>query len=168
MAAVGDGKMTPGAEAIVRAADRPIRGRCGSRVWGGANTLAQALLHVRATRTPAQVDALVARLRVYTISDQDDAGPWMRREFPALHYIATPSTPDGDQYASPRGPASAATASTGTARARTSRRSPTSGSNANIRSKGPLGKLLSASVLHHEGDTPSFLGLDRQRPGELR
>ena len=32
------------------------------------------------------------------ISDQDDAGPWIRREFPALHYIGLPSTPDGDQY----------------------------------------------------------------------
>jgi len=40
----------------------------------------------------------VAKLRVYSISDQDDAGPWMRREFPGLHYIGLPSTPDGDQY----------------------------------------------------------------------
>ena len=67
-------------------------------MWGGANTLAQALLHVRDTRTPQQLDAFVSKLRVYSISDQDDAGPWIRREFPALHYIAMPSTPDGDQY----------------------------------------------------------------------
>ena len=68
-------------------------------MWGGANTLAQALCTRATTRPPAALDALVAKLRVYTISDQDDAGPWIRREFPALHYIAMPSTPDGDQYA---------------------------------------------------------------------
>ena len=66
--------------------------------WGGTNTLAQALLHTRATRSVAQVNAFLARLRVYSISDQDDAGPWIRREFPSLHYVVMPSTTDGDQY----------------------------------------------------------------------
>ena len=56
MAAVGSGKMSDGAEAIIRAADKPDAVRCGSRVWGGANTLAQALLHVRDTRTPEQAE----------------------------------------------------------------------------------------------------------------
>jgi hypothetical protein len=61
--------------------------------WGGMNTLAQALFDVRATRTP-RGEALVGKLRVYAISDQDDAGPWLRREFPALHYVATPTRDD--------------------------------------------------------------------------
>ena len=38
--------------------------------------------------------------------------------------------------------------------------------NANIRSKGPLGKLYPYPCCIHEGDTPSFLGSDRQRAGE--
>ena len=41
---------------------------------------------------------LIAQLRVYTISDQDHAGPWMRREFPGLFYIVSPSTPDWREY----------------------------------------------------------------------
>ena len=65
-----------------------------------------------------------------------------------------------------RGPASAAIVSTRTRRAPTSRRSPTSGSTRNIRSKGPLGKLYPFPCCIHEGDTPSFLGSDRQRPRE--
>lgn len=76
-------------------------------VWGGANTLAQALLHVRSKPTPAQLEEFIAKLRVYSISDQDDAGPWIRREFPALHSIVMPSTPDGDQYAYATVPATA-------------------------------------------------------------
>ena len=90
MAAVGEGRMTAGAEAIVRAADSTDPRPLWISVWGGANTLAQALWHVRATRPAADLERIVSKLRVYTISDQDDAGPWLRREFPALHYIATP------------------------------------------------------------------------------
>src|SRR6266581_2540586 len=93
LAATGNGKTTEGSQAILRAADRDDPRPLWICIWGGANTLAQALLEVRATRTPEQLAKFVARLRVYSISDQDDAGPWIRREFPALFYIVTPSTP---------------------------------------------------------------------------
>jgi len=36
------------------------------------------------------LDRLVAKLRVYTISDQDDSGPWIRKTFPKLFYIVSP------------------------------------------------------------------------------
>jgi hypothetical protein len=32
----------------------------------------------------------VAKLRVYAISDQDDSGPWIRKNFPRLFYIVSP------------------------------------------------------------------------------
>ena len=97
MAAVGPGKMSAGADLILRAADKNDPRPLWVLGWGGTNTLAQALLQARQTRTSAQLAALVSKLRVYTISDQDDAGPWIRREFPSLHYISMPTTPDGDQ-----------------------------------------------------------------------
>jgi hypothetical protein len=159
MAAVGEGKSSAGADLLLRAADRNDPRPLWISVWGGTNTLAQALFQARATRTPAQLDALIDKLRVYTISDQDDAGPWIRRTFPALHYIAMPSTPDGDQYA--------AATWTGISGDRFYKNAPgadfTTFSdewvNANIRSKGPLGKLYPMPCCIHEGDTPSFLGL---------
>ena len=162
MAAVGPGKMSPGAELIVKAVEkndkndpRPL----WVLAWGGANTLAQALLHARATRTTAQLDALVARLRVYAISDQDDAGAWIRREFPALHYIGIPSTQDGEQYY--------LATWTGISGDRFYKNAPGADFttftddwvNASIRSKGPLGKHYPMPCCIHEGDTPSFLGL---------
>ena len=127
--------------------------------WGGTNTLAQALLHASATRTRGGARRAVARLRVYTISDQDDAGPWIRREFPALHYVAMPSTPDGDQYY--------LATWTGISGDRFYRNAPGADFttftdawiDANIRSKGPLGKHYPMPCCIHEGDTPSFLGL---------
>ena len=101
----------------------------------------------------------MSKLRVYAISDQDDAGPWIRREFPALHYIAIPSTPDGEQYY--------LATWTGISGDRFYRNAPGADFttftdewvNANIRSKGPLGKHYPMPCCIHEGDTPSFLGL---------
>ena len=159
MAAVGPDKTSPGAELIVRAAERDDARPLWVLAWGGTNTLAQALMHARATRTAAQLDALVARLRVYTISDQDDAGPWIRREFPALHYIGLPSTPDGDQYY--------LATWTGISGDRFYRNAPGADFttftdewvNTHIRSKGPLGKHYPMPCCIHEGDTPAFLGL---------
>jgi hypothetical protein len=159
MEAVGPGKLSGGAALIIRAADRPEPRPLWILAWGGTNTLAQALQHVRETRPAAQVEALVSKLRVYSISDQDNAGPWLRREFPSLHYIAMPSTPDGDQYY--------LATWTGISGDRFYKNAPgadfTTFSdawvNANIRAKGPLGKLYPFPCCIHEGDTPSFLGL---------
>jgi len=159
MEAVGRDKTSAGAELIVRAAEKADPRPLWVLGWGGTNTLAQALLSVRSTRTPAQLDALVSKLRVYTISDQDDAGSWIRREFPGLHYVATPSTQDGEEYYFATW--------TGISGDRFYRNAPgadfTTFSdewvNANVRSKGPLGKLYPFPCCIHEGDTPSFLGL---------
>jgi hypothetical protein len=159
MAAVGPDKMSPGAELIINAADKDDPRPLWVLAWGGTNTLAQALLHVRATRTPEQLQTFVARLRVYAISDQDDAGPWIRREFPRLHYIAMPSSIDGDQYY--------LATWTGISGDRFYRNADGADFttfidewvNANIRGKGPLGKVYIYPCCIHEGDTPSFLGL---------
>jgi hypothetical protein len=88
--AVGAGKDTEGSDAILRALEKQDDRPLWVAVWGGANTLAQALHTLRATRPPAEVDRLVSRLRVYTISDQDDSGPWIRKSFSKLFYIVTP------------------------------------------------------------------------------
>ena len=159
LAATGTDKMTPGAQQIIDAADKADDRPLWVSVWGGANTLAQALLHVRETRSPAEVDAFVARLRVYSISDQDDAGPWIRREFPGLSYIVKPSTPNGEEYYTATW--------TGIAGDRFYLNGDgadfTTVSNEwldeNIRSKGPLGAAYPQYAFIMEGDTPAFLNL---------
>jgi hypothetical protein len=157
MEAVGDGRMTPGAEAIIRAADSSDPRPLWITVWGGANTLAQALWQIRATRSPADVERLVNELRVYTISDQDDAGPWLRREFPTLHYIATPGDTNdyhvatwtgiaGDEFYRNGAGADFTTVSEAWV-------------NEHMRKKGPLGAFYPLPCCIIEGDTPSFLAL---------
>lgn len=148
-----------GAKALIAAADRLDDRPLWVPLWGGANTLAQALVQVRATRSPAALTAFVAKLRVYSISDQDDAGPWIRREFPGLFYIVKPSSPDGSEYASATW--------TGIAGDRFYRNGEgadfTTVTNewldAKIRSKGPLGARYPRYMFIMEGDTPSILGL---------
>ena len=90
MSAVGEGKSSPGSKRIITIVDKDDPRPVYISIWGGANTLAQALWEVRNTRSKADVKKFVSKLRVYTISDQDDTGPWMRREFPGLFYIVTP------------------------------------------------------------------------------
>ena len=159
MAAVGPDKLSPGAELLVKAADRDDPRPLWVSVWGGANTLAQALHHVRSTRPPAEVDTLVRKLRVYSISDQDDAGPWLRREFPSLFYVVKPSPPDGGEYA-----AATWTGIAGDVFYRNGQGADvTTVTNewldTHVRSKGPLGKLYPRFAFIMEGDTPAFLGL---------
>jgi hypothetical protein len=90
MAAVGAGKDSAGSQLIVAALERPDPRPLWISVWGGVNTLAQALWTIRATRPPETARRLVAKLRVYTISDQDDGGAWLRRTFPDLFYVVSP------------------------------------------------------------------------------
>jgi hypothetical protein len=159
MAAVGEGKATTGSDLVLRAAAKSDPRPLWVIAWGGTNTLAQALVDARRTLPPAQVDAMVSRLRVYAISDQDDAGPWMRREFPALRWIGMPSTQNGEEYY--------LATWTGISGDRFYRNGDGADFstftdewvNANVRSKGPLGALYPHPCCIHEGDTPTFLGL---------
>jgi hypothetical protein len=57
--------------------------------WGGVNVLAQALQHVQERRSAEEAAAFCAKLRVYTISDQDDSGMWIRVRFPDVFYICS-------------------------------------------------------------------------------
>jgi hypothetical protein len=159
MRAVGPGMDSPGADLIVDVLERNDPRPVWVLVWGGPNCLAQALWKMRATRSAGDLEKLVARLRVYTISDQDDSGPWIRKTFPGLFYIASPGMHAGGAY-------------------HHATWSGISGDNfhgrfvgadfsivdnpwldENIRSKGPLGAAHPQTRFLMEGDTPSFLYL---------
>ena len=98
MQAVGEGKDSPASESLIQAVDKQDPRPLWVSVWGGPNVLAQALWKIKATRSKAEVDAFVSKLRVYTISDQDDSGPWIRKEFPALFFVVSPGFDKGGAY----------------------------------------------------------------------
>ena len=159
MAATGEGKDSDGAKALLAAMEREDPRPLWVCVWGGANTLAQALMDLRATKPAEETARIVGRVRVYSISDQDDAGAWIRREFPGLFYVVTPSTQDSGDYYS-----ATWTGISGDLYYRNGEGADTSlvtneWLEKNIRSKGPLGKMYPRFMFIMEGDTPSFLNL---------
>lgn len=58
-------------------------------LWGGGNVLAEALHHISINRIPYAVDSFVSKIRVYSISDQDNSGRWIRATFPKIFYIVS-------------------------------------------------------------------------------
>jgi hypothetical protein len=87
IADVGEGKSSAGSELIVKALERDDARSLNIVVNAGSNTLAQALWDIRATHRDAELDSLVAKLRVFENGAQDNAGAWICREFPGINWI---------------------------------------------------------------------------------
>ncbi|MEO8313573.1 MAG: nucleoside hydrolase-like domain-containing protein [Pseudomonadota bacterium] len=151
MSGVGVGKETDASKLIIAAADRLDARPVWLTLWGGSVDLAQALWSVRETRSPQALAHFVARLRVYAISDQDDAASWIRANFPTLFWVGSTHSFGSYRLATWIGISA-----------------PLPGADqmvvskdwleANIR-KGALGTLYPLPMFIMEGDTPSFLYL---------
>lgn len=96
MKGVGDGMDSEGSEWIIKMLEKEDERPLWISTWGGVNALAQALFKIAKTKSKKEATRLIAKLRVYTISDQDDCGIWIRNNFPDLFYIVSP----GDDYGS--------------------------------------------------------------------
>ncbi|KPK79752.1 MAG: hypothetical protein AMS27_17725, partial [Bacteroides sp. SM23_62_1] len=92
MQGVGKDKDSEGSEWIIKVLEKEDPRPVWISVWGGPNTLAQALWKIKETRSASEAKRLVDKIRVYTISDQDDSGAWMRKTFPDLFYIVSPGS----------------------------------------------------------------------------
>jgi hypothetical protein len=161
MAFVGPDRGSGGSRRLVEAVDRADDRPVWVSIWGGPNTLAQALWDVRASRPAAEVEKFVAKLRVYAISDQDDSGAWIRREFPSLFYIVTPSNPTSYQEyyrATWSGISGGQDVQAAPGYHAAMVANPWLEANV-ILNHGPLGALYPRRLYLMEGDTPSFLGL---------
>ncbi|MEZ0542046.1 nucleoside hydrolase-like domain-containing protein [Fibrella arboris] len=151
MAGVGEGHDSEGSNWIIKALEKPDERPLWVSVWGGPNTLAQALWTIRKTYPADKAEKLYRKLRVYTVSDQDDSGPWIRKTFPGIFFICSPGY--GYEQATWRG--------INTTEA---------GTHAELISNewlakhiqqghGPMGALYPDVAYGMEGDTPTFLGL---------
>ena len=160
MEGVGPGKSSEGSRHIIEVVDRPDERPIWISIWGGANCLAQALWDVKYSRSSKQLDAFVSRLRVYTISDQDNSGRWMRITFPNLFYIVTPSEVGHHEYykATWTGISGDRQYKNGPFHKFELVDNPWLEQNI-IKGHGPLGALYPKLAYIMEGDTPSFIGL---------
>jgi hypothetical protein len=103
------GKATPGSQHIIEAVDAN-REPIFITIWGGAHDLAQALLDIKSTRSPKEIQKFIRKIRIYAISDQDaignlysGTGEWIRINFPDLWYVEPGSKSVHSMTASFRG-----------------------------------------------------------------
>ena len=159
LSGVGIGKSSEGSQAIIKAIERNDPRPLWICIWGGAGTLAQALLDLTTAHSSDEFAELLAKVRVYSISDQDDAGPLIRKTYPELFYIVSPTTPTSGEYASGTwtGISGDVYYRNGEGADRTTVTN--EWLDTNIRSKGRLGKKYPKFMFIMEGDTPSYLGL---------
>ena len=144
---IGEDNKSAGSDLIIKAADEKDDRPIWIGVWGGANTLAQAIWQVQHERTPAQLREFLRKIRVYTITDQDrgqgrspyegSSHYWMRKDFTndltfiwdesAWLYQNSTGKANWEQYAT------------------------------NIQGHGNLGAMYPKYKYGVEGDTPSYL-----------
>ena len=160
MKGVGPGKSSQGSRHIIEVVDRPDGRPVWISVWSGANCLAQALWDVKYTRSKEELDAFVSKLRVYTISDQDNSGRWMRLTFPKLFYIVTPGSVDNMEYYKAKWKGISGDRHYKNAPMHKFELVDNPWLEKNIiRNHGPLGALYPKLEYIMEGDTPSFFNL---------
>ena len=149
---IGEGRDSEASEALIKVVDTPDPRPVWVCVWGGPADLAQAIWKVQKTRTPAELEHFLGKLRVFLIGlgskpAQDGAGDWLLDNFPNLFVIVSQKT-YGGMFAqqSPLGNLEWL--------------------NTNVREgHGPLGAVYPRSGINpnspgmQEGDTPSFLYL---------
>ena len=84
---VGDGRASVGSNLIVDALTKDDGRPVFVVINAGSNTLAQALWDCRAAHSPPEMEAIVAKLRVFENGAQDNAGAWACHEFPNIHWM---------------------------------------------------------------------------------
>ncbi|MEM9657541.1 MAG: nucleoside hydrolase-like domain-containing protein [Planctomycetota bacterium] len=156
---VGEGKDSPASERLIAAVDDDDPRPLWVAVWGGPNALAQALWKVREMRSEKALRKFVEKLRVYTISDQDDSGPWLREQFPDLYYVASAGFHPGGAYHHATWSGISGDYFHGRFSGADFRLVTNEWLDKNIRRKGPLGREYPHWEYLMEGDTPSFLNL---------
>lgn len=157
--AVGRGKDSEGSEWIIKVVDKKDDRPVWIPVWGGANCLAQALWKVKMTRSPEDVKKFVSKIRMYTISDQDDTGPWIRKNFPDVFYVGSPGYHAAGAYHYATWSGISGDKFHGRFAGANFEIVDNPWLDEHVRSHGPMGKEYPFTKFLMEGDTPSFLGL---------
>ncbi len=131
MGDVGEGKDSPGSALIINAVDKDDPRPVWVMGWGGMNTAAQAIWKVKETRTQAELETFLSKLRLIDILGQGDSGAWIAKNFPEVFYIRATEVYDwapSDEYL-----------------------------DKHIQNHGPLGAVYPDRKYATEGDTPAFM-----------
>ncbi len=92
---IGEGKDSEASDAIIAALDKPDPRPIYVCVWGGPREVAQAIWKVQNTRSQAETDAFISKLRIFLIACQDATHEWLISNYPDLFIIESISTYKG-------------------------------------------------------------------------
>lgn len=92
---IGPGKDSEGSDGLIAVVDRPDPRPVYVAVWGDCSVVAQAVWKVRETRSPAELDAFLAKLRIHQIATQDGTINWLKENFHQLFIIHSERTYQG-------------------------------------------------------------------------
>jgi hypothetical protein len=152
MTSVGPGKSTEGSRHIISVVDKKDERPLWITVWGAPTDLAQALWDVSHSRSKAELDAFISRMRIYDIAGQDDCGGWICHNFPGIFWLRSVDMFQAISIKKSRpfpphvtGPNLETFTTEWVA--------------SNVRNHGPLGALYPERRHKYEGDTPAYLHL---------
>ncbi len=84
---VGEDMSTEGSDLILKSLMKDDPRPVYIVVNAGSNTLAQALIDIRANHTEREMKKIIEKIRVYENGAQDNAGAWICANFPDIHWI---------------------------------------------------------------------------------
>ncbi|KIK69346.1 hypothetical protein GYMLUDRAFT_153224, partial [Collybiopsis luxurians FD-317 M1] len=88
LSGVGQGQSSNGSDALMRAIDENDNPTWVT-IWGGANVLAQAVWQYEQNHTEEEIEHFISKIRIYSTSDQDNSGPWLRLRHPHIFWIVS-------------------------------------------------------------------------------
>ncbi len=92
---IGQGKDSEASDALIAIVDKPDPRPVYIGIWGDCSVVAQAIWKVQKTRSPAQLEAFLGKLRIHQIATQDGTIGWLRDTFPQLFIIHSAKTYQG-------------------------------------------------------------------------
>ncbi len=92
---IGEGKDSEASDALIAIVDRPDPRPVYISVWGDCSVVAQALWRVQNTRTDAELQVFLGKLRIHQVATQDGTIGWLRDSFPMLFIIHSQKTYQG-------------------------------------------------------------------------
>ncbi|MBN1996246.1 DUF1593 domain-containing protein [candidate division KSB1 bacterium] len=92
---IGAGKDSEASDAIIAIVDKPDPRPVYIGVWGDCSNKAQAIWKVQNTRSTAELDTFLSKMRIHQIAHQDDTIDWLLQNFPNLFIIYSKKTYQG-------------------------------------------------------------------------
>lgn len=89
---IGEAKDSEASNALIAIVDKPDPRPIYISIWGDSSVPAQAIWKVKQSRSDAELEQFISKLRIHQIATQDGTIDWLREQFPKLFIIHSEKT----------------------------------------------------------------------------